>query len=690
HASELDEQQWQTVIRNCCLMHGWILDLEKNAVKPAPQAVSNKRSNDTRAPVNTTTEAVTEPPKDLPAPSVDSLPATVGRKPTSSSQQTQDESKIPKEPPPPYEKTPSVSRRDIEALLPKKISSFPSFVVNDASKVSVSLVSHALQESMARNSFTATSFEGEVSGGFKGIGVGLSGGASDTKHDAEGSVTTTSEKKIIADFKFPRATLYLHAEDLEPTAELRAAIEKVRRTKNVNDLRDLHARFGHFFCHEVVVGGALQTSRFTSGTHTVSESRQKEDFKAQVGFAASSPKGLAGSMKASRQKSKDDSDGSDEMTVTDKQAFEAIGGNAILASNPPEWCVSVLPYQNWRTVERAEMAMLGTALSQCADKTLTHVKEWFLEAVPLLSEYLSIPQSRVIDVRLKIASHIPGLTSAVNSAEKRQHDVCNYLGHQFGRPVYPVRMGLKRRKSVTEEQVTRSEKSFGLTVNDLTKTYKQFDVQTQVALFSPAQFQAPVLLQYEDMHRRIEQLSVEEYQETIWQLVVPSGEHLKHDSLVAIRIYHEKVNLYLSVFRNAQGHFLPGITDSGETPYWRIKKVNSSGTGVSGSFIREGDAIRFCWCFADQTSGFRDYHQDFYGRRRFTKPADAPAELYFKTPFPGFEQAKSRKGAAMMMFGNADVKPVLALLNVVPDQHVGDDKITYNLFDVSFRIDLVG
>ncbi len=578
----------------------------------------------------------------------------------------------------------------------------------------------------------------------------MSGGASSTSQAGQAEVTQTSERKIIADFKFPRATLYLRAEDLEPTADLRSAIDKVKRNKNINDLRVLHSNFGHFFCHEAVIGGSLQTSRITSGHSTVTESRQKEDFKAQVGLAASSPKGLAGSMKTSRQKSTDDAEGSNETTVNDVQAFEATGGDAILASNPPEWCVSVLSYQNWRTIERANMSMLGTAVSQCADSSLSHVKEWFLEAVPHLSEYLSVPQSRVMDVRLKVVSDIPGLTDADDPASFSKKTICNYLGHQYGKAVHPIRMGVKRRKSITDEKITNSEKSYGVTVNDLTRTYKQYDVQVQAALFSPAQFQAPVLLQYEVPNRRIEMLTVKEYQETVWQIVVPRGEHLKHDSLVALRSYNNKTNLYLTVFRNAQGHFLPAITDSGDTPFWRVKKLDSAEGSAATSYIREADPIRLCWRFADQTCGFRDYLDDLYGRRRFTKPVDAPAELYLKTPFPGFERADSRiapkvgaqasaidpktfltvpqpkgakaqdsatpaegkeaaapkpqepmkpateigipekNGAAMIMSGDSGVKPSLSLISVLPHKEVWDTKSTYNLFDVTFRIDVVG
>ena len=43
--------------------------------------------------------------------------------------------------------------------LPPKPNAMPSFTVYDESKVEISLVSSELQESMARNNFTATSFE---------------------------------------------------------------------------------------------------------------------------------------------------------------------------------------------------------------------------------------------------------------------------------------------------------------------------------------------------------------------------------------------------------------------------------------------------------------------------------------------------------------------------------------------------
>jgi hypothetical protein len=209
---------------------------------------------------------------------------------------------------------------------------------------------------------------------------------------------------------------------------------------------------------------------------------------------------------------------------------------------------------------------------------------------------------------------------------------------------------------------------------------------------------------------------------------------LQHNSLVALRSYHDKMSLYLSVFRNEQGVFLPAITDSGDLPMWRVQKVG----GSTAQFIKEGETIRLCWRFSDQTCGFRDFCDDIYGRRRFTKPENVEDNLYLRTPFPGFERSdtlipvkvtgqsipndlkipggnpglapsetpsispdkpadsssgsgQEHNGAAMVMSPSPSAKPILSKLSVIPDK--GDylkDSITYNLFDVTFRIDVIG
>ena len=96
--------------------------------------------------------------------------------------------------------------------------------------------------------------------------------------------------------------MYLRPEDMEPTDELKAALDNVRKTKNVglmprnhrlltitqiNSLRKLHQTFGHLFCSEATLGGCLQTTKVVSGTEQGNQTMQKEGFKAQVGVAVS-------------------------------------------------------------------------------------------------------------------------------------------------------------------------------------------------------------------------------------------------------------------------------------------------------------------------------------------------------------------------------------------------------------------
>lgn len=55
----------------------------------------------------------------------------------------------------------------------------------------------------------------------------------------------------------------------------------------INALRKLYATFGHLFCQSVTLGGCLQTTKVVEGTENTTQSKEKEDFKADVGVAVS-------------------------------------------------------------------------------------------------------------------------------------------------------------------------------------------------------------------------------------------------------------------------------------------------------------------------------------------------------------------------------------------------------------------
>ena len=572
---------------------------------------------------------------------------------------------------------------------PAKPSSIPSFTVNDESKFEVTVVSTELQESMAVNNFSAESFEVGGSAAVDGVELGAKAGANTENQSGQGSVKAKNQKLMVGNYKLPRASVYLMPEDLEPTEELRKAIDLVRSTRNISHLRDLHRNFGHLFCKEVVIGGRLQSTRYTNASDSITESTEKSKFKASLGLQVSVPGAGSLSSKASHEDGRSHNQQQQDSQMQDAIIFEATGGNTILAADPPRWCASVLDYKNWRVIERAALSPMADMIAACADQELREVRQWFVQAVPGLSRYIAVPGSRSIDIRLKLMSDISGLTDTAKSNGKS--NVCNYFGHQYGKPVHPIRKGLVVRKYRSETTETSTNGAF-VVVTDLTTTLKQIEWHAEVALFTPAQTQAPVILQYEDRDKS-KDLTPEEHDQSVWKIIIPHGEYLSHDSLVIIKSPNKSKDLYLTVYRNEQGHFMPGMTSSGEAPFWRIQKDFSHDVN-GGQFVKEGDTISLCWRFSDQSAGFRDFQDDVFGRRRFTKPDDVEDELTFKIPFPGFQKGtgsgNESMGMPMIMSAIKESRPILQSLRVLPwKDDLASAEVTYNLFDTKFRIDLI-
>jgi hypothetical protein len=154
---------------------------------------------------------------------------------------------------------------------------------------------------------------------------------------------------------------------------------------------------------------------------------------------------------------------------------------------------------------------------------------------------------------------------------------------------------------------------------------------------------------------------------------------------------HE-VALTMGVYRNQQGVYLPAMSSSDEHSLWRILKYDDS---KDGDQIKDGERVRLCWKFSDQTGGFRDFHEDSYGRRRFTKPKDMATDtLYLKLPYPGFQNLKIEFGSSMVLSPDDKKVPVVQKINLLKRDAGGKEIVpgqnSYSLFDLSFRLDSVG
>lgn len=127
------------------------------------------------------------------------------------------------------------------------------------------------------------------------------------------------------------------------------------------------------------------------------------------------------------------------------------------------------------------------------------------------------------------------------------------------------------------------------------------------------------------------------------------------------------------------------MTSSPDPSFWRIFKVNSN----DRQDIREGEAVRFSWQFSDQTSGFRDFMDDSFGRRRFSIPDGANNAQFIKIPFPGFHDSSNNEFALVMSGANTP-NPVLEPFQIRPNPDDPTTNVTYNLHDLVFRLDYIG
>ncbi|KAJ4038318.1 hypothetical protein NW756_008547 [Fusarium oxysporum] len=337
------------------------------------------------------------------------------------------------------------------------------------------MASNEFQESMARNHFGASSVEGSASGGWGGYSVGVTGGAA--KEDTSGGNKTKKSyaKRMIGSYMFPRVDVFLRPEDLEPTEELRAALDGIKQTKNINALRELYSTFGHLFCHSVTLGGCLQTTKIVESDEDVKQSKEKQSFKAEVGVAVSTPFGAKGNAKGSKESQDSAEAFNRSVSTSESMGFEATGVNSILAADPPAWSGSVANFNNWRIIEQTELTPIVDTISKMAGYHET--RSWFFATVPKLSEYMVITESRMLLVRFKVASQNESF--GVISQKK----VPAYLGHRPNESVTPVRTNLRVPDRQPKEAFRNG--SFGL-IGDMTKITTQNPGFSTIPLFEPS------------------------------------------------------------------------------------------------------------------------------------------------------------------------------------------------------------
>lgn len=158
-------------------------------------------------------------------------------------------------------------------------------------------------------------------------------------------------------------------------------------------------------------------------------------------------------------------------------------------------------FNNWRVIEQSELSPIVEAISGIPG--YGKVKEWFLSAIPKLSQYVVIPESRVLHVRFKAINHAesPALERITGVKVRWTASIVlgyyilreltdphvqtqGYLGHNPEKPPKPIRTSLKQHSTIPEIQRGTQFGPWGL-VGDITVATQQVTTTKTEALFFP-------------------------------------------------------------------------------------------------------------------------------------------------------------------------------------------------------------
>ncbi|KAH7038402.1 uncharacterized protein B0I36DRAFT_235984 [Microdochium trichocladiopsis] len=660
---KLSEAQWAVVLRNCAVFYGWVIDPRTKNVTRAPKPAFKLRSKVGQQPV-------AQIPDFVPAPAgakkkeeeEEATGLTVSTPVSGDDTMSSDKKEVN-----PTDVEPA-SSTSVKPIVPKSEDGIPNFRVNDDSRIEVTAHADELSVAMARSDFSSESTEATFSAGGFGVSVGVSVGYASSKSSTSKSLNSSSIQTIVARYMFPRCDLLMWPDEMEPTAELAELLETIRRTKNIKALRRLHAEYGNLFCQRVTLGGRLLSTKTVQTTEASKLEEEKQSFKTSVGVTVSGGFGgfsASSSMKHEKEQGSTTSNQSTAKSQSEAVVFEAVGGETILAAEPKAWSPTVADHELWRIINRDGLSPLVEILSGMPGYEA--VQSWFVQAVPALSRYMMLNEAHECKARLRVMA-------PTNSMMLRNEggSASFYLGHDPAGTITP-----------RLNHVSTVEGNF----------WYRVDMTEDIPIFNPATYRAPAIFGYENYNVGGAKYGSEystEFVKTAWDIVAPFDEEVSHCPAKTPQDAPNPNPSHMVVFRNAQGEFVPGMSDSDEYQYWRIVTSPTPGSATSWQprHIKPGDSVRLCWDFRDQTTGWRDFTQDVFGRRQPSAPADFPqggGPLFLKVPWPRFEVA-GKPTALIMSPDTAELtsKPVTVTASG------GTTAYRYALQDLHLRIDPVG
>ncbi|KAF3186506.1 hypothetical protein TWF788_003364 [Orbilia oligospora] len=247
------------------------------------------------------------------------------------------------------------------SIVVKQEYRIPIYVTNDESYVNVFETASALSNSMASSSFSQRDIEASAGGGLFGASLSVKGGFSDSESKALARSSSNSTRSMNITYNFPRAILHLDPRGLELTDECAIDLNKVN---DADSLIQFHHDYGILKRpRNVQLGGRLFASEHFSseeeGTSTKTANAMKWSAAASFSYGSFSASGSY-----SKEKNSVGTTENKSSSMSSQLSWEAQGGDTILCNNPPAWCPSVKPFQNWRVINQKDVMPIGNFIGQ--------------------------------------------------------------------------------------------------------------------------------------------------------------------------------------------------------------------------------------------------------------------------------------------------------------------------------------
>lgn len=171
----MDEADWDSVLRNCCLSYGWKIDKRTSSIVRATTPDFRLRIKLPPRLIALPPPAIQQPVVTPETPTETSVTSTFGteKSPDTSKDVSAEgqgtEAAVKTEKPLISENVEAAVEiekpliaEDVKAPISAKLGAIPSYAINGRSKIEITMVSNEFQESMARNHFGASSVEGSA------------------------------------------------------------------------------------------------------------------------------------------------------------------------------------------------------------------------------------------------------------------------------------------------------------------------------------------------------------------------------------------------------------------------------------------------------------------------------------------------------------------------------------------------